>query len=373
MPWEASALALADRLVRPRSPWHQPLATTPRHLLVPRWWTPDGDGGWRLATADEESLEEVYSDRTLVTRVGPLHADEAADGDVPAGLPTSSSTLPGLLLSMYGYADLLEGDHILDAGTGVAYGTALLARRFGDGCVTSVDVDPHLTKTAAGRLADMGLHPEIACVDATRELPGTYDRIIATFSVRPVPASWLRALRPGGRLVAVIAGTTLVLVADKQADGSATGHIEWGRAGFMGTRHGADYPAAIELDDPWRDGEEVTTGRYPVVDVVEAWDLSSMLDITAPGIRHWFTETDQGERIAWMVHEDGSWSRATSPHPGGRPEVHQGGPRRLWGLLDQAREYWLQHGELPVRGAGAMVKPDGRIILRRGGWKAVIE
>jgi len=32
---------------------------------------------------------------SLVTRIGPLHADHASPGDHPAGLPTSSSTLPG--------------------------------------------------------------------------------------------------------------------------------------------------------------------------------------------------------------------------------------------------------------------------------------
>jgi protein-L-isoaspartate O-methyltransferase len=52
--------------------------------------------------------------------------------------------------------------------------------------------------TAAERLDSVGLRPAVLTVDATGALPGTYDRIIATVAVRPVPASWLAALRPGG-------------------------------------------------------------------------------------------------------------------------------------------------------------------------------
>jgi hypothetical protein len=63
-------------------------------------------------------------------------------------------------------------------------------------------------------------------------------------AVRPIPVSWLTALRPGGRLVTTITGTALILTADKTDDGGAIGRIEWNRAGFMSTRTGPDYPPA---------------------------------------------------------------------------------------------------------------------------------
>jgi hypothetical protein len=45
--------------------------------------------------------------------------------------------------------------------------------------------------------------------------------------------------------VTTIAGTTLILTADKIRDGGAVGRIEWDRAGFMPARAGADYPPAL--------------------------------------------------------------------------------------------------------------------------------
>ncbi|MEU3756616.1 methyltransferase domain-containing protein [Streptomyces olivoreticuli] len=89
---------------------------------------------------------------------------------------------------------------VLDVGTGSGYSAALLCHRFGDRRVSSVDVDPCLTGAARGWLAAAGHHPEVATVDATSQLSGTYDRIIATVSVPRIPASWLTALRPGGHL-----------------------------------------------------------------------------------------------------------------------------------------------------------------------------
>ncbi|MGW2189836.1 hypothetical protein [Streptomyces sp. NPDC001667] len=105
-----------------------------------------------------------------------------------------------------------------------------------------MDVDPYLIEAARDRLTAAGHQPEVATVDATGPLPGTYDRIIATVSVPRVPASWLAALRPGGCLVTTIEGTSLIIGADKTPDGGAAGHVERDWAGFMGARHGTNYP-----------------------------------------------------------------------------------------------------------------------------------
>lgn len=369
--WAPRAAALAERVTHPTSRWHAPVAQTPRHALVPRWWqrTPDG---WTVQTgvADEPRwLDTTYSDTSLITSVGPLHADYADGDDHPAGLPTSSSTLPSLVVRMFQHARLGDEDTLCDIGTGSGYGAALAARRLGDAQITSVDVDPYLVEAARARLDEMDLHPAILHVDATGDLPGTFDRIVATVSVRPIPAGWLAALKPGGRLVTTIAGTSLLVTAEKTEDGGATGRVEWDRAGFMHTRHGPDYPPRlVELLATARehDGDEVTTGRYPVVHVTEAWDLASMLDVTTPGIEHEYEETD-GRRVALMAHSDGSWARA-SAHGKEPPTVHQGGPRRLWDILDEIRSYWLTNGELPVRGAKVFITPTGATHLARGKW-----
>ncbi|MGW0015765.1 methyltransferase domain-containing protein [Streptomyces tendae] len=377
MIWETAAADLAARVTHRSSRWRGPVARTPRHTFVPTWWEANGER-WELREPvnEEQWYPAAYADRSLITRVGNLHADRAKPDDHPTGRPTSSATLPSLVVSMFQHARIDDGDELLDVGTGSGYGTALAAHRLGADSVTSIDVDPYLVDAARDRLATIGLHPTVEAVDATGPLPakaGKFDRIVSTVAVRAVPPGWLTALCTGGRLVTTIAGTSLILTAEKREDGAAVGRVEWDRAGFMPARHGDDYPAgaagllaaAHEID-----GEDVTTSPYPVVDVANAWDLDSMLGVTAPGIEHSYC--DEGyRRTAVMAHADGSWARAVSM--GDEPTVvHQGGPRRLWAILDELRAYWLQHGELPARGARALITPEGETRLARGKWRAVL-
>ncbi|MFP3968364.1 methyltransferase domain-containing protein [Actinomadura fulvescens] len=328
----------------------------------------------RIGAADRDSWRDTaYTDRSFVTRVSGVHADDADPGNRAIGAPTSSATLPSLLVSMFQHARIIDGMHVLDVGTGSGYGTAVLAARLGGDRVTSIDVDPYLVAPAEERLDRAGYRPIVRTLDATGPLDGEWDRIIATVSVRPIPTSWLAALRPGGRLVTSIAGAGLLLTADRTPDGGAEGRIEWDRAGFMTTRTGLDYPP--ELVDRIEvartaEGEHVAAGRFPVVNVMEAWDLWSMLGVTAPGIDHDYREGCD-TRTAIMAHPDGSWTRAVEA-PDGQVTVHQGGPRRLWDLLDAIRTRWLREGHLPVNGAHAMVAPDGAITRRRGRWSTTI-
>ncbi len=173
----------------------------------------------------------------------------------------------------------------------------------------------------------------------------------------------------------MLAGTTLLITADKTADGGAQGRVEWDRAGFMATRTGPDYPpgldeflAAIEHAD----GDQILNGRYPILPLEECWELRSMLEITASGIAHRYQEDGDGTRTAWMAHADGSWARATARGTDS-PLVHQAGPRRLWDILDEVRDYWLSYGEFPLYGAQVTIPSEGDVInLKRGRWQATI-
>jgi protein-L-isoaspartate O-methyltransferase len=379
MSWRPYAERLAATVTHIGSGWRGPVAATPRHLLVPRWWEQDQDGGEWGTVRDGPSdvaawLNAAYSDQTLITRIGGLHADHARPGDVPSGRPTSSSTLPGLVVRMLRHLEVHDRAEVLDVATGSGYSAALLSNRLGADRVTSIDVDPYVTRIAAERLDGIGLRPKVVTCDATGALPGEYDRIVSMVSVRPIPASWLAALRPGGRLVTVISGTSLIITATRTKDGGAAGQVEWDRAMFMRTRTGDDYPArSHEAFDRIRvrEGEHVGTGRYPMVNVMDAWELRSRLEVTAPGIDHYYEEDEDGRQTAWMVHPDGSWARASALWDD-LPEVHQGGPRRLWDVLDEIRTYWLRNGELSILGAKVRIGPTGEITLSRSGWTATI-
>ena len=240
--WKADADRLAGEVTHPISRWRPAVGAVPRHLFVPRWWIRNGpDAGFGLATwelrggaADPDAwIRAAYRDQTLITRVGSLHADLATPDDRPAGLPTSSAIAPGMVVRMLRHARLTDDAYVLEVGAGAGYGAAVLCERSGYRQVTTIEPDEYLVKAAGERMAGVGLHPRVTHCDPYGPLPESYDRIASMVAVRPVPASWLTALRPGGRLVTPIAGTTLILTADKTPDGGAAGRTEWDWGAFM--------------------------------------------------------------------------------------------------------------------------------------------
>ncbi|MFJ8301253.1 methyltransferase domain-containing protein [Streptomyces sp. NPDC094447] len=379
MEWETYAQRLGARVARPGSPWEAAVAETPRHPFVPRWyeWVPGADGRVvRDGAADPGSwLDAAYSDTTLVTRVGSLHADHAEPGAVvTAGSSTSSSTLPSLVLGMYRHADFTDGCRTL-VTTGTGYGTALACRYLGADRVTSVDIDPYLVEAATDRLATIGLRPETAVCDLTQgPLPGEFDRIVSTVSVPTIPAPWLEALRPHGRLVTTITGTGLILYADKTPDGGAVGYTAFDSASFMAARHGDDYeetvPASVWTDAESGDGEE-SISRHLLVYVPDTYNIRSMLQLQIPGIEHRRQSRD-GIHTVFMAHPDGSWVRAHAASYQEHVTVHQGGPRRLWDPLESILDRLNWVGELPVYGARVTITPDGETTLARAGWTATL-
>ncbi|WP_413752602.1 protein-L-isoaspartate(D-aspartate) O-methyltransferase [Streptomyces sp. R-74717] len=338
-----------------------------------------GPHGW--TAVDGPSNEKVwaaaaYSDTTLVTRIGPVHADHAETGQPVTGHPTSSSTLPSLVVTMLRHGRLTPGVRLLDLATGSGYSATLTCQRLGDDLVTTLDVDPYLTQAAAERLDRIGWHPVVVTADAgDDDLPGTFDRIVSMVSMPRIPATWLTALTPGGRLVTTIAGTGLIVTADKTEDGGATGRVEWDRGSFMATRAGDDYPPALNevfAKAVGQDGEEVTLSSFPVLDVMQAWEVYSMLSLTTPGIEHRTGTDDDGNRLTWMLHTDGSWARACTRPGEHTATVHQSGPRRLYDDLENIRCQWLERGELPVYGARVTITPDGETTLSRDGWSVTL-
>ncbi len=143
-------------------------------------------------------------------------------------------------------------------------------------------------------------------------------------------------------------------------------------AGFMVTRSGDDHPPELtELFGTARttDGDEVSTGRYPVVDVANSWELRSMLELTVPGVELAYEELGNRTRTAYLVHPDGSWARASAEWTD-PPEVHQSGPRKLWTAVERIRNRLNTEGSLPLLGARVHIGPDGVCHFSRGRWSA---
>ncbi|WP_328813897.1 methyltransferase domain-containing protein [Nonomuraea cypriaca] len=307
-----------------------------------------------------------------MTEVERAHADLAADGTVLTGVPTSTSAMPSLVLRLLRHAQIHDGARVLIVGTGSGYPAALVAYRFGAERVTSIDISLYLTDAAAGRLATVGLQPTLLAGDGTGPLPSSYDRIVSMTGVRPIPPSWLTALRPDARLVTTIAATPLILCAVKNTDGRAYGQLAWDRGIFTAADTPSQNPSeAVPAVAEDTSGEEGLS-RFPVARIRPFSDLAVMLELAAPGVRHNYEEHADGRHTIRMSHPDGSWARATACADEPSPVV-QGGPRRLWDLWDEVRHDWLLRGSMPAYGAQAVIESNGAVQLSRGTWRCIVQ
>lgn len=145
--WKPRARAMADHLGRRgllvTPEWRTAIEETPRHHFAP-----SGDLG--LASADPRVwLDSVCSDTTLVVqrrhRSAEVWGPEEADA-----LPTSSSTMPSLMVEMLELLQVEPGHRVLEIGTGTGHNAALLSRRLGAENVFSIDIDPYLVNTVRG-------------------------------------------------------------------------------------------------------------------------------------------------------------------------------------------------------------------------------
>lgn len=199
----------------------------PRELFVPE-------------VAAERGLEVVYGDEVFVTRKD-AH-----------GLPTSSSSQPGIMAPMLEQLRLEPRMRVLEIGAGTGYNAALLKAIVGDGGrVVTVDIDPDTAREARAHLRRAGARARVIAADGRDGWgPGApYDRIIATASAAAPPRAWFDQLRPDGILVVPMRLTDafapqLSMAFRKEDAGFAL--VEARLAGFMGLRGAPDAPAPMD-------------------------------------------------------------------------------------------------------------------------------
>ncbi|HEX9302585.1 MAG TPA: protein-L-isoaspartate O-methyltransferase [Casimicrobiaceae bacterium] len=95
-------------------------------------------------------------------------------------------------------------ESVLEIGTGSGYLTALLASQ--GARVVSVEIDPQLSADAKPKLARAGISAvELAVGDGARGWgTATYDAIVLTGSTPVLPDTFVKQLKPGGRVFAVV-------------------------------------------------------------------------------------------------------------------------------------------------------------------------
>ncbi|MER6016346.1 hypothetical protein [Streptomyces bluensis] len=108
---------------------------------------------------------------------------------------------------MLEFADVRDGDKVLEIGTGTGYSTASLYLRLGDQAAYSVEYDEALATAAAQHLQAAGRAPHLVVGDGLRGHPD--GAVIATCAVRTIPPSWLWQLRDGGSITTTLSGWML--------------------------------------------------------------------------------------------------------------------------------------------------------------------
>ncbi|MEF3114540.1 ATP-grasp peptide maturase system methyltransferase [Streptomyces chrestomyceticus] len=347
-------------------PWRAAAEAVPRHESLrggffervpgsgPTWWRPvlPGDDTW---------LERCYRDDSLVTQVAGTIVPADVRGEIRRA-PTSSSTMPGLVLRMLEELQVADGHRVLEVGTGTGYSTALLCHRLGADRVTTVEVDPDVATRARVALGACGYVPELVVGDGLAGYgpSAPYDRTIATCGVLEVPGDWVEQTRPGGRILATVSGWPYAseLACLTVGEGVARGRFLGGRNSFMLARPHQPPPFGCLPD--MRSADE-KPARLAAREVLDDWTARFVAQLAVPRAQHiGLTCADGSAEQLLLDVADGSW--AALRQDGGRSLVRQGGPARLWDAVEEHVRRWRADGAPPVERFGITVGPDGQRI-----------
>lgn len=362
----ADELAAAGKLTDPRLA--EAVRAVPRHAFVPTYHQQTPDGSW-AQRASVDDLAAVYANTALITALAPT-----ATGGTTV---LSSSTQPGLMTRMIEALHLTDGARVLEVGTGTGYNAALLAHRLGEDQVYSVDVEADLVELARQRLAGLGYHPTLVAGDGAAGLPehAPFDAIIATCAVPAIPWSWIEQVRSGGVILTDLkpapgAGSLVRLT--RTAEDRAEGRFDATYAAFMDLRHEAGHnPAGFRVERNHDQAEHRTTSLDPNTPWTSllVWFLASF-DLGAE-IAYGYTLPESGKipaysetapTASWITTPDGSWAEIALAAEDGEHEVVEGGPRRLWQLVEDAHRTWLDIGRPGWGRFGLTVTPEAHAV-----------
>ncbi|MDG9717042.1 ATP-grasp peptide maturase system methyltransferase [Streptomyces sp. DH24] len=346
-------------------PWKRAAGAVPRHEFLrggffravpgasPTAWAPvlEGDDGW---------LPGCYADESLVTQIAGTIRPTDIRGEIMRE-PTSSSTLPSLVLRMVEDLRVEPGMNVLEIGTGTGYSTAVLCARLGDDHVTSVEYDEEVAQRARAALGRLGAFPRLLTGDGLLGHDGgaPYDRIIATCAVRTVPAAWLEQTRPAGQILTTVGGwlgaSELVRLSVHE-DGTASGPLLGGQVSFMLARPQLPPPLGLLPD------LGAGTERRAVVgaDVLTDWTARFVTQFAVPRAQHVNLRQGRYDEDVLIDVETGSW--AALREEDGRWIVRQDGPAAVWDVVEEHLGRWRAVGAPGVEKATVRVTADGQSI-----------
>jgi methyltransferase of ATP-grasp peptide maturase system len=348
-------------------PWKQAAAAVPRHEFLRGGFFRRAVGtdftAWQpIREDDPDWLEGCYTDESLVTQIAGTIVPEDLRGRITRE-PTSSSTLPSLVLRMLEDLQVEDGHKVLEIGTGTGYSTALLCERLGDECVTSIECDAWVASRARAALGHLGKYPTLVTGDGLlgHGAGAPYDRVIATCGVRTVPMAWVEQTRPGGLILATVGGwlgsSELARLTVHQ-DGTASGPLLGGGVNFMLARPHTPPPLGLLPD--LNDGKERETATG--ADVLNNWTSRFVVQLAVPGAQRLTMQRDGHTEDVLVDVGTGSWAAVYLE--GGRWLVRQGGPDPLWDAVEEQFGRWCAAGAPALEEFTVSVSREGQTI----GW-----
>lgn len=301
----------------------------------------------------DEWLRLVYRNETWVTQLDGF----LSPSDIPAhitdhrsGVPTSSSSLPGLVVSMWEQLEVSDGDRVLEIGTGTGYSTALGCHRLGDQNLTSVEVDPAIAARAKTSLETAGFEPRLLVGDGLRGATAgaPYDRVIATCAVRHIPPAWIAQCRPGAVILVTLSGwlhasgLARIVVTDPAA-GLAEGRFIASDVSFMPAR--AQAPEFVII--PNRSEPPISERRTAVgPETVFSSEPERMVaQLAAPNCQY-LPDVGDGLPEHLLVQSDDSYATFVRDASGITEwVVRQGGRRPIWDDIEASVLAWRSAGE----------------------------
>ncbi|WP_048894184.1 ATP-grasp peptide maturase system methyltransferase [Streptomyces avermitilis] len=346
---------LANTIPTDDPAWRHALQSVPREIFLGdalfRLTGPQWEPIHRDQTAPGEWLRLIYQDTTWVTQIDGVNAADACSPTT--GRPTSSSTLPSLIVRMLDLAGTRDGDNVLEIGTGTGYSTAILCERLGDEHVFSVEYDPGLAAAAADHIHAAGYHPTLNTGDglAGHKDGAEYDAIIATCAVRHIPPTWLYQVRAGGTITTTISGWMLasgLIRLTVHDDGTATGRFADDQISYILARPHERPPRPTYYQHP---GHTRPTRVNPAL--LDDWTGHFLAQLAAPSAE--LMNTTDGVILVDVATGSQAWTEPA----GNSWHVHQHGPLNLWDQVENTLTTWQRAGSPPQSDLGMTVEPDG--------------
>jgi protein-L-isoaspartate O-methyltransferase len=254
--------------------------------------------------------------------------------------------------------DVQPGQRVLEVGTGTGYNAALLCERLGPDAVTTIDIDSELVQAARERLAQLGYRPTVAAADGADGYPpgAPYDRLLATCAVRRLPRAWVEQTRAGGLICAVLPyGMACLRVA---RDGSAAGRFHPTHFTFVEMRSPGEAVEQLPVSELFAlarsEGQprptSVPGAGMPLRSAL--WML--VLTLALPGLA---VLDLGGGAYGFVDHDSRAWARVEGS------TVVEGGPGRIWAIVESIYEPWRAAGGPERPGIGLTITADERQYL----------